>query len=441
MKKHTVSIVRYEKPFESVQRAVSLCSGLNNMPAGAKVFVKPNIVFWTRSTAFPKWGVITTSRVIEDVVRLLKDLGIGDITIGEGTVLLDPKDRQTIPHAFETLGYSVLKKRYGVKTINVFDRPFRNVDLGDGVTLAFNSDLLDSDYVVNLPVLKTHAQTIVSLGIKNLKGAIDIASRKDCHSDEAGKDLHTKVAKLADKMPPMFTLLDGIFTSERGPGFDGRLRRSNLLVASRDVLSADMIGARILGKVPAEIPHLMHAALNRKRPLDFSDIDVVGEEPSVATNYHRHDFPYNKTDTLPLPMEKMKIQGLSYRRYDLTLCTYCSFVNGALLSAIAGAWKGTPWDNVEVLTGKSMTPTPGMKQTILLGRCMYRKNKDNPDIRQMLAVKSCPPQPEAIVKAFHQAGIPIDPDFGKDLDRYPGLFMRRYQNRPEFDEAFFRIEP
>jgi hypothetical protein len=49
-----VSIVRYEKPLESVRKAVELAKGLENLPAKAKVFIKPNIVFWTRTVPFPK---------------------------------------------------------------------------------------------------------------------------------------------------------------------------------------------------------------------------------------------------------------------------------------------------------------------------------------------------------------------------------------------------
>jgi uncharacterized protein (DUF362 family) len=77
-----VGIVRYEKPLESVQKAVELSHGLDHLPADAKVFIKPNIVFWTKVVSFPKWGVITTSPVVEDVVVLLKDRGIDDISIG-----------------------------------------------------------------------------------------------------------------------------------------------------------------------------------------------------------------------------------------------------------------------------------------------------------------------------------------------------------------------
>jgi uncharacterized protein (DUF362 family) len=438
MEKSVVAIVRYEKPLESLRRAVDLCKGLDHLPAHGKVFIKPNIVFWTRKAVIPKWGVITTSRMIEDAVMLLKERGIDQITIGEGMVVVT-RDKETPAHAFESLGYNRLNQRYGVKAVNVFEREFREVDLGNGDTLKFGADIVDSDFVVDVPVLKTHAQTVASMGIKNLKGMIDINSRKKCHNADPEKDLNYWVAKLADPMPPMLTILDGIYTIERGPSFDGRIRRSNIIVASADVLSADMVGAKVLGYEPSEVPHLVHAAKNRNRPCDLSGVAVVGEKIEDVAALHRYTFPYNKDDTLPLPMEKMGIKGLSYRKYDLTLCTYCSSVNGVVLAAVAGAWKGTPWDDVEVLTGKSMSPTPGKKKTILFGKCMYQRHKDNPDIREMIAIKGCPPQPKSIVEAFHRAGIEINASMIENADAAPAFYMKRYEGKPEFDESLFTV--
>ena len=439
MKKFTAAIVRYEEPLLSVRKAVELSHGLEHLSVGAKAFIKPNIVFWTKAVPFPKWGVITTSRVIEDMVILLKESGVHDITIGEGTVTLNPKDRETPAHAFETLGYGALQKRYGVKYINVFERPFEEVDLGEDIKVNFNTDILNADFVVDLPVLKTHNQTKVSLGIKNLKGIIDIESRKKCHSPNSKKDLHFRVARLPMKLPPIFSLLDGIYTNERGPSFDGRIRRSNLLVASADILSADMVGAKILGYEPADVPHLVHAAANCGRPTDLSDIDVVGENIDKVASFHDFDFPYVHNNSLRRSLAKMGVKGLSYPKYDLTMCTYCSGLNGVVLAAIAQAWKGEPFEDVEVLTGKAMKPTPGMKKTVLLGKCMCEANKDHPDIHEMIPVKGCPPPTKAIVKALHQAGIQVDPAIFEHLDLAPGFFMGRYEGKPEFDENFFRV--
>lgn len=439
MEKHKVSIVRYTQPLASVRQAVELCGGLGRIGAGAKVFLKPNIVFWSRSVAFPKWGVITTSRVMEDLVVLLKERGVDDITIGEGTVVGRPDDRETAPHAFESLGYNRLKARYGVKCLDIFQRPFEEVDLGDGVVLNFNSDILHSDFVVDVPVMKTHAQTTVSLAIKNLKGTIDIKSRKRCHSADPEKGLHFWISRLADQMPPILAVLDGIYTSEYGPGFDGVMHRSNILAASWDPLSADLVGSRLLGHDPATVPYLAHAARRQGRPLDLSDLEVVGESLADLARPHQWSFPYNDEGTLPLPMAKRGMSGLSYYKYDDSLCTYCSSINGVVIQAVNSAWRGEPWEEVEILTGKKMQPRPGAKKTILLGKCMSQAHKDNPDIQEKIAIKGCPPQPEQIIKALHAAGILADPDFFASLDAIPGNFLRRYKDKPEFEEGHFQV--
>jgi len=438
MGKPVVAAVRYERPLESLRKAVDLCGGLDHLPSNARVFIKPNVVYWTAKVAFPKWGVITTSRMVEDAVTLLKERGIEHISIGEGMVA-QTRHKESLAQAFESLGYQLLHKRYGVKTINAFEGEFKEVDLGNGDTLKFSTDILDSDFVVDIPVLKTHVQTVVSLGIKNLKGMIDINSRKKCHNADQEKDLNYWVAKLADPMPPMLTLLDGIYTLERGPAFDGRAKRSDIIVASPDVLSADMVGGKVLGYEPSAILHFVHAAKNRNRPCDLSQVEVVGEAIDTVTSFHKYSFPYNENDTLPLPLERMGIKGLSYHKYDLTMCTYCSEMNGVTLAAIALAWKGVPWSDVEVLTGKSMHPTPGMKKTILFGKCMYQLHKDNPDIQEMIPIKGCPPHPKSIVEAFHKAGIEIDSSIIENAEIAPAFFMRRYEGKPDFEESHFTV--
>ena len=439
--KNKVSIVRYEEARTSVKKAVLDCGGLDHLPPKARVFIKPNIAFWTKACLFPKWGVITTSRVIEDTVILLKEHGIEDITIGEG-IVVNLHDTETPAHAFKTLGYETLRKRYGVKYLNIMERPFRKVDLGNGISLNFNEDILDSDFLVDIPAMKAHNQTVVSLGIKNLKGVIDIPSRKKCHSANPGKDLHFHVARLAGPMPPTLTIIDGIYSLERGPGFDGRMRRSNLLLASADLLSADLVGAKVLGHDPAAVPHLVYAAERAGRPVDLSDIEVVGEKIEDVAVYHEYDFEYSVGEggEMPTALARQGLEGLYYRKFDQTMCTYCSALNGLILTAIRQAWQGEPWDKVEVLTGKAMEPSPGMQATLLIGQCMYKKNKDHPAIQKMFAARGCPPDPQEIIKALNGAGIAADSALFEQIESLPGFFMSRYADKPEFDESFFTVD-
>ena len=441
MPKVKVSLTRYKEPYESVKEAILNCDGLKKMPPGARVFIKPNIVFWTKECLFPKWGVITTSRVVEDVVCFLKEYGIEDITIGEG-IVADPNDTETPAHAFQYLGYEKLKERYGVKLINIMERPFRRVNLDEGITLRFNEDLLESDFLVDLPVLKSHNQTKVSFGLKNLKGTIDLASRKKCHCADPEKDLHYHISLLSDPIPPALTVIDGIYSLERGPGFDGRMKRSDLLIASADMLSADMVGAKALGYDPKEVRHLVLAAERQARPMDFSDIELIGEPLESVASFHEHDFEYisNEEGEMPKALAKQGLSGLYYRKFDDTMCTYCSSLNGLILTAIRQAWKGEPWDKVEVLTGKTMEPSAGMNATVLIGQCMYRKNKDHPHIEKMFAARGCPPDPGEIVSALNGAGIEADAALFAQVNNLPGFFMSRYEGNPDFKESFFQVE-
>ncbi|MFX1591601.1 MAG: DUF362 domain-containing protein [Promethearchaeota archaeon] len=439
MSKSIVSIVKYEKPLESVRKVIELANGFNNLPSKAKVFIKPNIVYWNRHCDIPKWGVITTSRVIEDVIILLKEQGIDDIIIGEGIVSEDPKDTETAKDAFKKLGYNLLKDRYGIKVYNTFERPFEKIELTEGLTAKMNSDMINSDFLIDIPVLKTHAQCVVSLGIKNLKGLINIASRKKFHSADPIRNLHFNVAQLANKTPPSLNIIDGIYTLERGPAIDGKAHRNNILVASTDIFAADVVGANLLDIDPSAVPHLVQAAKHRNRPLDLSDINIVGEKIENLATPHEWDYIYSNNNTLPLPYQKAGISGIKYHKYDETMCTYCSGLNGILLSAIKMAWKGEPFDDIEILTGKVMKPTPGMNKTILVGQCIYNENKDDPNINEMIAIKGCPPSIEDVQNALKQVGIKVPSYFFKNLDKAPLIFMGRYQNNPEFEESFFQI--
>jgi uncharacterized protein (DUF362 family) len=165
--------------------------------------------------------------------------------------------------------------------------------------------------VVDVPVMKTHAQTKVSLGIKNLKGMIDVESRKKCHSADPEKDLHYMIARLANKLPPALNLVDGIYTTERGPSFDGKAHRTNVLVASSDIFSADLAASRVLGIEPDTVPHLVHAAKDRNRPLDLSDVEIVGEKIEDVASPHEPEFPYNEDGTLPGPWSKWVSKALT----------------------------------------------------------------------------------------------------------------------------------
>jgi hypothetical protein len=94
---------------------------------------------------------------------------------------------------------------------------------------------------------------------------------------------------------------------------------------------------------------------------------------------------------------------------------------------------------VEVLTGKVMEPSPGMKKTLLIGKCIYEAHKDNANINEMIAVKGCPPDLTSVAEAFDKAGIETDPSIIENWEANLGQLMEKYEGRPEFDESLFHV--
>ncbi len=434
--KNSVSIVLYRDKGDSVAEAIDLSGAFDDVKRGDRVFVKPNIVVWTPT--MPPWGVITTTRVVEDVVRLLRDKGAGEIVIGEGIITIDPDDKETPRLAFESLGYNEIARKYDANIVHIFEREFRKKDLGDGIELSFSTDFLDSDFVVSIPVLKTHAQTMVSLSYKNLKGVIDMKSRKRCHSPDMTRDLDFHISKLADRLPRSSAVIDGIYTLERGPTYSGSARRSNILIASGDMLSADMVGAGMLGMDPAQVPSIQKTCRHRGMAPSLKSVEIEGEPLEMWASKHEWDFPYNEQGTLPIIMDYMKIKGLCVPKYDHSLCSYCSGVTGMVQAAVTKAWKGIPFDNVEILTGKMQLPSPGMNHTVLLGKCQVELNEAHPNIRHAIRLPGCPPKIDKLPDALKTAGIEVDKAVLNDFDSFLNYFMGRYKNKPEFTHDFYK---
>jgi hypothetical protein len=70
---------------------------------------------------------------------------------------------------------------------------------------------------------------------------------------------------------------------------------------------------------------------------------------------------------------------------------------------------------------------------------MYQANKKNANIKELIAVKECPPDLKEAMQALHQAGIDVSPAFFENMDMDAGHFMKRYEGKAEFEESFFKI--
>lgn len=433
MGKPVVSIVKAKNVYESLKEALDLCDGLAGFKPEDKVLIKPNIVAWDYELPYPPYGVVTTSAVVSALVQILAEKGIEDITIGEGGVPDKSTDGVGI---FRTLGYGKLEERYGVKLVDFNQDEYETVDHEDGFKLNIAKQVLKADKVINVPVMKTHNIAKVSLGIKNLKGALDKKSKQFCHG-EGDRELSLTFPRIIEKVPVALTIVDGIYMLEKGPGHTGRAFRKNLLLASTDPFACDIVGAAMLGYEPESLEWMINYAKWHGYSLDLADYEVRGETIEAHKEYVDFDWEWTKDDTGPAGFEKRGITGLAIRKYDSTLCTFCAGVFNPMLILFSSAFKGQPFPNVEVVSGKKQKAAEGFDLSVLFGKCACHYNKDNPNIKKAIKLWGCPPDNNKLVDALAQEGINCN---FEDYIKFRHYLFDRYVGKEGFDLSNFTLE-
>lgn len=426
----SISLVKYAKSPDSLKTAIDLCDGFNHLKPSDKVMIKPNLVAWDDQFPIAPFGVYTTTRLMEDLIICLKEYGCTGIRVGEGSVYIN-KDLGTLA-AFEGLGYRLLEKRYGIELIDFNESKAEKIAY-DGVNkLHIAKEALENDFFINFPVLKTHGQTKVSLGLKNLKGCLMTQSKRHCHNPEA--DLEFAFSHIADFVKPSLTIIDGIYALEKGALHFGNAYRKNLIISSTDILGADLAAAKIMDYSGEEIHHLRHYAKRHGRSLSMADYQIKGETLSDHIQPLKWDWAWTSDNTGPGIFNKLNITGTAIPKYDETLCSGCSPIANMINILVISAFKGQPLPKVEILNGKKMLARPGYESTILLGNCMIKANQDNPNIQDAVKVKGCPPIENDVVDALKSVGL------GVNVSAYHGYMKQqseKYTGKDGYDNFFY----
>lgn len=245
-----VSIVRGEDPDRMVREALELLGELRSIVSGNNALIKPNLGVWG-TLNIPRWlnrSMTTKSEVIVALVRILKEVGIDDISVGDGAILdMDATEQ------LKKSGMKKIVEAVGGKVIDLDREGHTKVQVADNLTLEIAKSVLETQNLINVPVMKTHILTKVSLGIKNLKGVVSKESKKVMHR----KDLEQSIAILCKAVRPKLTVMDGLIGIEGlGPGITGKPTKPGLLIAGTDPIAVDAITALVMGQEPKEVEHI-----------------------------------------------------------------------------------------------------------------------------------------------------------------------------------------
>jgi uncharacterized protein (DUF362 family) len=143
------------------------------------------------------------------------------------------------------------------------------------------AEISRTDYIVSIPVMKTHMHTTVTLSIKNMKGVLWRREKVRLHQLHAprqvvgnDKELDVAISDLASVLLPDLAVIDGNIGMEGlGPGI-GNPRNAGLVVVSQDPVAADAVASRLMGFSPQDIPHLRLISERGMGEIDLSKLRI-----------------------------------------------------------------------------------------------------------------------------------------------------------------------
>jgi len=244
-----------------------------------RVVLKPNYV----EPRTPDTGVTTDPRVIEAVAEWLQSVGVRDITIAESSW-----SHANTDHAFRLVGLPEIAARLGVRLLNLYDDERVEVDIPAAHSLrrvGLARSVLDATCLITIPKLKCHCMAYVTLGIKNLMGAV-LPDKQVMH-----RSLHGRLCDLATVLRPKLTVIDGLIGSERHENA-GNPVKTDVVIAGRDPVATDAVGAMVMGIDPTQVEHLCLCAergLGEHRP---DHIQIVGTPLTEACKQYQRPSAY-----------------------------------------------------------------------------------------------------------------------------------------------------
>jgi uncharacterized protein (DUF362 family) len=374
---HLSEVAGYSVP--AIERAIrdALAALGIDLSGRRTAVVKPNIV----TAARPKSGVVTHPAVVEAVVNVLRESGVTEISIADGPgVGLDAE------RVFRVSGYSALAERLGVALID-FNRVERRDRVWKYGTLGVPALLEDADLYVNVPKLKTHGYTTLTLSIKNHKGMLSEADKKLDHQ----LGLHEPLVEQAKLRPPDIIVLDGIVGVEGDGPLNGKSVRSRILAVGTNMLEVDAAAARLTGFDPRRIKHL---AIAESEGLGSLDPELLGSAPARAF--------------VPANEQYGRVMNI-YSWRDCTACSMCidSFSAGVKLAAARPRYwftlvpKLAYWGvlgRLHIIQGREARLPDASGRVVCLGRC----TKELAKREGLLHLPGCPPSAADVAEVLRR---------------------------------------
>ena len=292
---------------EKITEIFDFLGGPALLKSSGNVYIKPNVV---GANAY----VYTRPEVVEAAIRYWFKAGARNVYVFENST------QATYTRLiFEMTGYNALCKRTGAVPIYLdeddeieYDFPGKSPVSSDPRGYQLTKFMMpqtvheklilekEANLYINIPKLKTHSMSVVTLGIKNQWG---FPSHRD-RSPDHNYNLHHKIVDVLSHVQPDVTLIEGVEGTIYGhyPAIglaDRCVKPFRIMVGGLNVVATDIVGARIFGKRIEDVPHLNIAikrglgnGIKSERDItitgdysDYDDLDILGQWSDYGGQY------------------------------------------------------------------------------------------------------------------------------------------------------------
>ena len=265
-----VAVVKGNRGHEPVFKALDMIDYKSALAGWEKVLIKVNfIVDKTWDT-----GATTDPIVVEAIIKKLEALSV-KVYVVESDATMTNADQ-----AFERTGMKDMCERNGVECLNlryVEDKVKLAIPEGEALESITVPRIATESAVISAAKLKTHVNTGVTLGMKNMFGLLPEKLKGKYHL----KGISKVVVDINTVLKPALTVIDGFVGMEGlGPMY-GTPVKMDLIIAGTDTVATDATACRIMGIEPHEIKHIDRAHEKGLGNIDY--VQVVGEELDSVT--------------------------------------------------------------------------------------------------------------------------------------------------------------
>ncbi|MHA1874095.1 MAG: DUF362 domain-containing protein [Candidatus Heimdallarchaeaceae archaeon] len=298
MEKPKVAIVRIKNGdfLSAVKKAIELAGGLPDK-IEKDILIKPNILTF-KKTEEETIPIITNPEVVRSIIKIVKEKDYKSkiyVADSSGSGLDTSK-------VIEKTGFSKLEEE-GVTVCQISSNGSTEVEPKNPLKLKKTtfSNLSLNSVIINVPKMKTHTLTRVTLAIKNLFGTIPGMEKSRIHAvgntaKGFSKCLVDIYSVLKDNI--IMNVMDASIAMEGHGPSHGSPVKMDLILASKDAVALDAVATSIMDEKPSRVFTTRIASENNYGVSNLDDIEIVGEK--IDDVKHKFKMPEKFISFLPI---------------------------------------------------------------------------------------------------------------------------------------------